>query len=181
MGGAGAASLADAGIAFSANFAGVVSVGVASLTDAVMALPADLVRVVTVCVAPLADAGLVTVGVTSLADAMAASLADAGMVLPADPAGLAAVCVADLADDGVLLCAAPVAVVNGPEYSGDLICWGDQTLPLVETPELLCQSYYFVYNMCVSGGGSTKPMVGEGLSQSFKVSPGCPVVWGHFV
>ena len=25
--------------------------------------------------------------------------------------------------------------------------------PLVETPELLCQSYYFIYSLCVSGGG----------------------------
>ena len=58
---------------------------------------------------------------TSLADARVASLADAGMALPADPAGvvtvgvsspadagLAAVGVAHLADDGVLLRAAPL-------------------------------------------------------------------------
>ena len=32
-------------------------------------------------------------------------------------AGLAAVGMADLVDDGVLLCAAPVAVVNNPVYS----------------------------------------------------------------
>ena len=39
--------------------------------------------------------------------------------------------------------------------------------PLVETPELLCQSYYFVYSLCVSGGGSTKPMVGGGPFSKF--------------
>ena len=36
---------------------------------------------------------------------------------------------ADLPDEGVLLRVAPVAVVNGPEYSGDLVCWGDRTSP----------------------------------------------------
>ena len=108
------------------------TLGVASLADAGMALPVDLSEVVTACMAPLADAGLVTIGVTGLADAGAASLADAGMVLPADPAGVVTVGVASLADagsaavgvadEGVLLHAAPVAVVNGSEYSGDLVC-----------------------------------------------------------
>ena len=38
--------------------------------------------------------------------------------------------------------------------------------PLVKTPELLCQSYYFIYSLCVSGGLPTIWWV-EGLSQSF--------------
>ena len=40
----GAASLADAGMAFPADFAGVASVGMASLADAGIVLPADLAR-----------------------------------------------------------------------------------------------------------------------------------------
>ena len=48
----------------------------ASLGTAGMALPAGIAGVVTVGVASLADAGLVTVGVTDLVDARAASLAD---------------------------------------------------------------------------------------------------------
>ena len=51
-----------------------------------------------------------------------------GVVSPAD-AGLAAVGVADLADDGVLLRAAPLAVVNSPENSSGIVCWGDWTSP----------------------------------------------------
>ena len=51
-----------------------------------------------------------------------------GVASPAD-AGLASVCVADLAVAGALLRAAPVAVVNSPEYSGDVVCWGDRTSP----------------------------------------------------
>ena len=43
--------------------------------------------------ASLADAGMVTVGVTDLADARAASLADAGMEFPADPAGVVTILV----------------------------------------------------------------------------------------
>ena len=68
---------------------------------------------------PLADAGLVTVGVTSLVDARTFR---AGT-------GLAAVGVADLADDGVLLRTAPVVVVNSPENSSGIVCWGDRTSP----------------------------------------------------
>ena len=98
---AGAASLADAGMVFLADFSRVVTVGVASLADAWMAFPADLARVVTVGVAPLADAGLVTIGVTSLADARAASLVNAGMALPSDPAGVVTVGVASPADAGL--------------------------------------------------------------------------------
>ena len=75
-----AASLANAGMAFSADPAGVVTVGVASM----------------------ADAGMVTVGVTDLADAGATSLADAGMALLADLAGVVTVGVTSLADDGVV-------------------------------------------------------------------------------
>ena len=58
----------------------------AFLADAGMAFPSDPAGVVTVGVAPLADAGMVTIGVTDLADARAVSLADAGMAFPADPA-----------------------------------------------------------------------------------------------
>ena len=61
----------------------VVNVGVAdmadaraaSLADAGMAFPADPAGVVNVGVASLADAGMVTVGVTDLADVGAVSLA----------------------------------------------------------------------------------------------------------
>ena len=49
----------------------------------------------------LLDAGLVTVGVTSLADARAASLADDGMALPANPAGVVTVGVVSPADAGL--------------------------------------------------------------------------------
>ena len=53
--------------------------------------------------------------------------------------------------------------------------------PLVETPELLCLSYYFVYSVCF-GDWIYQPVVGGGVFLKFlKVSPGCLVVWGHFV
>ena len=45
---------------------------------------------------------MVTVGVTDLADARATSLADAGMAFPADAAGVVTVGVASLADAGML-------------------------------------------------------------------------------
>ena len=78
-----ATSLADAGILFPGDPAGVVTIGVApladagpvtmavaDLTDAGILFPADPAGVVTVGVAPLADAGMVTVGVTDLADSL---------------------------------------------------------------------------------------------------------------
>ena len=71
----GVTDLADAGMV-------TVHVGVTDLADA---------RMVTV-----------HVGVTDLADARAASLADAGMAFPADPAGVVTVGVASLADAGVV-------------------------------------------------------------------------------
>ena len=52
--------------------------------------------------ASLADAVMVTVGVTDSADARATSLADAGMVFLADPAGVVTVGVASLADAGMV-------------------------------------------------------------------------------
>ena len=64
----GAAPIADAGMAFPANPAGVVTIGVTSLAYAGMAFPADPAGVVTVGVASLADAGMITVGVTDVAD-----------------------------------------------------------------------------------------------------------------
>ena len=79
---------------------GDVAVGVTSLAVAGAASPADLAEVVVVDVAPLAVAGVVTVGVATLAAARAASLADAGMAFPADPAGVVTVGVASLADAG---------------------------------------------------------------------------------
>ena len=60
----------------------------ADLTNAGIAFPADPAGVVTVVVASLADAGMVTVCVTDLADAGAASLADAGMAFLATLLGL---------------------------------------------------------------------------------------------
>ena len=88
-----------------AVLAGDVADGVSSPAIAGAAFPADLAGVVTLGVASLAnarvasltDSGMaflvdlsrvVTVGVTSLADARAASLADAGMAFLADPAGV---------------------------------------------------------------------------------------------
>ena len=68
-------SLADAGMAFPADLAGVVTIGAASLADAGVASPADL-------------AGVVTVDLASLADARVTSLADAGMGFPANLAGV---------------------------------------------------------------------------------------------
>ena len=79
----------------------LVTVGVADLADAGMAFPADLAGVVVANVTTLADAELVTIGVADLADAGmafpvdlagvvaadATALADAGMVFPADPVG----------------------------------------------------------------------------------------------
>ena len=82
--------------------AGVVTVGVTDLADAGMAFPADIAGVVTVGVASLADAGMVTVGMTDLTDARAASLADAGMALQADIAGVVTIGVASLADAGLV-------------------------------------------------------------------------------
>ena len=88
--------------------------------------PADRAGVVTVGVASLADAGMVTVGVTDLADTRAAPLADAAMAFPADPAGAVTVGVAsladavvvtvgvtDLADVGAASLAAPAGFVAG--------------------------------------------------------------------
>ena len=91
------ASLADAGLASSADLAGGVTVGVASLAVAGVASPADA------GVASLADlAGDVTVGV--------ASLADAGVAFLADLAGNVAGGVTSLAD--------PVSVVTFLEGCG---------------------------------------------------------------
>ena len=53
----------------------MVTVGVTDLADAGMAFPADPAGVVTVGVASLTNAGLVTAGVTDLADAGVVSLA----------------------------------------------------------------------------------------------------------
>ena len=98
----GVAGLAEAGMAFPADFAGVVAadvtaladagmvtVGVTGLAEAGMAFPADFAGVVAADVTALADAGMVTVGVTDLATA--------GMVFPADFAGVVAADVATLA------------------------------------------------------------------------------------
>ena len=63
--------------------------GAASLADAGIMFPADPAGVVTVGVAPLADAGPVTMAV--------ADLADAGILFPADHAGPVTMAVADLA------------------------------------------------------------------------------------
>ena len=85
----GVTDLADAGIPFPADPAGVVTGGVADLADAGIPFPADSVGTVTISVTDLADAGIpfpadpaetVTVGV--------ADLADAGIPFPADPTGL---------------------------------------------------------------------------------------------
>ena len=70
----------------------VTTVDVTDLTDAGIAFPADFAGVVAADVAILAAAGVVTVGVVSLADAGAGTvgvsdLADAGMALLADHAG----------------------------------------------------------------------------------------------
>ena len=127
-----AASLADAGILFLADPAGVVTVGVAPQTDAGdvavrVALPvvagavflADLAGVVTISVASLASpgmalpadiAGVFTVGVTDLAVARAMYLADAGMALPADLAGVVTMGVAPLTD----------AEAASPAYAGSM-------------------------------------------------------------
>ena len=74
----------------------MVTVGVAGLADAGMAFPVDLAGVVAADVTNLADAGVVTVGVASLADAGAdtvgmSDLADDWMALPADLAGVATI------------------------------------------------------------------------------------------
>ena len=53
-----AAPLADAGMAFPADPAGIVTVGVTSLADAGLAFPADLSGDVTIEVASFADAGM---------------------------------------------------------------------------------------------------------------------------
>ena len=102
----------------------------AFLADAGMVFPADPAGIVTVCVASLADDGMVTVGVTDLADARAASLADAGMALQVDFAGVITVGVAPLADAG----AASLADPAGNVASGVMVL----TVPApVETVELL--------------------------------------------
>ena len=97
-----AASLADAGMAFPANPARVVTVGVASLADAGVAFPADL-------------AGIVTVGVNYLADAGAESLANAGAASLVDLAGSVAGGVTDL---NVL---APVETEEMPLLQGCIV------------------------------------------------------------
>ena len=66
---AGMAFPADpAGMAFLADLVGDVTIEVVSLADARMAFPADIAWEATVDVTSLADAGMVTVGVTDLAD-----------------------------------------------------------------------------------------------------------------
>ena len=65
-------------------------------------LLSDLAEVVAVAITPSAVAGVVTVGVATLADARAASLADVGTAFPADPAGVVTVGVASLADAGMV-------------------------------------------------------------------------------
>ena len=65
--------------------------------------PGDFAEVVAADATSLADAGVVTIGVTDLADAGAPSLADAGILFPADLAGPDTVGVADLADTGAIL------------------------------------------------------------------------------
>ena len=65
----GVSDLADAGMALPADLAGMVIVGVADLADAGTAFPADLAGVVAADVATLAAAGVVTINMTSLADA----------------------------------------------------------------------------------------------------------------
>ena len=85
-----------------AALAGDVAVRVALPAVAGAAPPADLAVVVTVGVASLVDAGMITVGVTDLADARAASLADAEILFPADPAGVVTVGVTPLVDAGMV-------------------------------------------------------------------------------
>ena len=115
-----------------------------------MAFPADSAGVVTVGVASLADAGMVTVGVTDLADAVSL--------------------------------ASPIDIVDGPEYSGGVISWGDRLSPGVWCRErtqiqndLDCQ--YVNYVSCDPVGmGCTVPA--DGCTGSFGTllsGPLCPV------
>ena len=157
---------------------------VAFLTNAGMAFPADLAGVVTVGVAPLADAGMVAVGVTNLTDARAASLVNAGMAFLAEPAGVVTIGVAsptdvglvtvgvtDLADAGALSLAAPVDVVDSPGYNGDVVRWGDRTSPGVwcrarsPIPNDLDGQYVNYVNCNPVGMGC--PVPAEGCSGSF--------------
>ena len=85
-----------------AVLAGDVAVRVALPAVAGAASPADLAKVVALDVTCLAAAGMVTIGVTDLADAKAASLADAGMAFPVDHAGVVTIAVASLADAGMV-------------------------------------------------------------------------------
>ena len=82
-------------------FVGDVAVEVMLPTVAGAAPLADFAEVVAADATSLTDAGMVTVGVTELADAGAPSLADTGILFPADPAGVVTVSVADLADAGI--------------------------------------------------------------------------------
>ena len=187
-----AASLADAGTAFPADPAGVVTVGVASLADTRMAFPADPAGVVTVGVAPLADAEMVTVGVSDLADA--------GMAFPADPAGVVMVCVAsladaglitvgvtDLADAGAVSLASPVDIADGPECGGGVIIWGDRVSPEVWCRERTqiqsdldcqCVSYASCDQVGIDYIGPLYTILADGCTGSFGTllsGPLCPV------
>ena len=161
------ASLADAGI---------VTVGVTDLADAGMTFPADPAGVVVVDAASLADAGLVTVGVTDLANAGAASLA-----APADIV------------DGVLkdwYVPAPVEMkggvirddsfVDSPEYDSGVMSCGDRVSPAVWCRErtqirnaLDCQYVNYVSCGPVSRGCAVPA---DGCTGSFLLSERfCPV------
>ena len=111
------------------SFCGDVAVAVTLPAVAGAASPADLAEavvvdvtwrmlgsrsqpttgVVTVGVTSLADAGMVTLDVTELAVAGVAPLADAGIVFPVNPAGMVTVGMTNLTD------VTPVNVIGVPE------------------------------------------------------------------
>ena len=100
------------------------------------------------------------------------------MSFPADPAGVVTVGVSSLADAGMATVgvtdlAAPVDIADGPEYSGGVISWGDRVSPGVWCRErtriqndLDCQ--YVNYVSCDPVGmGCTVPA--DGCAGSFGI------------
>ena len=127
--------MADAGILFLADPAGVVTIGVAPLTDAGpvnmavadladawILFPTDPAGPVTMAVADLADAGILfPVNLAGPVTFGVADLADAGILFPADPARSVTADVAFLADaEEVTVGVIDLAILQDIWLS----CWG---------------------------------------------------------
>ena len=156
--------------------AGIVTADVTVWADAGSELPADPAGVVTVGVASLADAGKVTVGVADLAVAGVASLADFGMVSPADAGKMFPAVSAERVTMNVTNLTEEVHV----NVVGVQTCtsWGDRL-----SPGVWCQDRSLINknvacrpdDLLRGDWNDTDSSVLVGAPESLMCDPGCPV------